>query len=481
MLNSFLGDFVSKALNGNSEMNQFGVDIINKLAHEINQRGKVDYSFFKNIGNFLIILSEKSPKMMYENIHTVFHLIDCNDYNLRNSIIEIVGNLIVNYLCFYDNIEDVNIRTNLIKSKELFTECLFKRVYDKSSFCRAKVLKMLEKVCLSNAISPLNLLRLLNITAGRLKDEKSVVRKKALSLIGQIIIMYTIVFQTKTLMTIDEINTEINNYELLIKEESNKITKIQKELVEISQKPEENKRKSNMENDNQMIKDQQIKKRKQSIEEISESKTKHQMTLDHLVDYKKVITKIEEIVPFIIQLLGSKNLGDVQESITLMLILNNLGVKSSFVGIKKMLTLITRPDENITNKVMEAFSKIYFYNDSPNLLEITYIIQLTVTLNFSEISCLSKLIEKSLKKNKITEKFFNQIWKILLRNPEQNINKKQLNFIDESLENSSIKESTAALQLLNIGAEFLPNILLYKAELLIKHILFKLDKQVTLF
>jgi hypothetical protein len=59
------------------------------------------------------------------------------------------------------------------------------------------------------------------------------------------------------------------------------------------------------------------------------------------------------------------------------------------------------------------------------------------------------------------------------------INKKQLNFIDDSPENSSIKESTAALQLLNIGAEFLPNILLYKAELLIKHILFKLDKQVV--
>ena len=121
---------------------------------------------------------------------------------------------------------------------------------------------------------------------------------------------------------------------------------------------------------------------------------------------------------------------------------------------------------------MDAFAQIYFINISHDL-QAFMIIQLTVSLNFSEITCLRELIQLAIKNSLVTENFFIQIWKIFLRKPEEEIKKKQFKSIEETqiFLKCLINESRAAFQLLNIGGEFDSNILLSKSELLIKHIL----------
>ena len=299
-------------------MSKFGIDIIHQLNEEVQKKESYDNSSLKNIGKFFVVLSEKSPKIIYTNIYILFHLLDCDDYILRNSIIEVIGNIIVNFLCNLDHIDDVETRNNHLKNKEMFIEFLFKRVYDKSSFSRAKVLQTFEKLCNNNTISATNYIKLLNIAAGRLRDEKSIVRKKALCLIGKIILIYSVIFQTDKFLTIDEINEEINKNEKLIEEHNNQLTKIHKELVNFARKAEENQQKNEineMQIDNKqsncLIEIEEGEKRK---DEIMETKSKNEMMVDHLKDYKKVITTIDEIVPLITQLLGSKNIGDIHET-----------------------------------------------------------------------------------------------------------------------------------------------------------------------
>ncbi len=478
---SYLGDFISAALNGDPQMNKFGVDLIHQLNEEVQKKENFDNTAIKNIGKFFITLSEKSPKIMYTNIYILIHLLDCDDYMLRNSIIEVIGNIIVNYLCNLDNIDDVETRNNHLKNKELFIEFLLKRVYDKSSFSRAKVLQTFEKLCDNNTISASNYINLLNIAAGRLKDEKSIVRKKALSLIGKIIMIYSVMFQTKVFLTMEEIDEEIGKIEKSIEQHNQTINQIDKELVSLAKNAEE----SNMEVDsNEIIYLKKVETHEIRKNEIKEEKEKFEMMIDHFNDYKKVITTINEIVPLIMQLLGSKNIGDVQESIELFVILNKLRVKSSFSGIKKMLTLIIKPDDSIKKKVMEAFGEIYFKKELSPELQAYLLIQLTVNLNFSEMTCLRELINLALDKEKkynfISEELISNIWKIFLRNPEEEVKKRKIRSQEEgiSILKSLINESRAAFKLLNTCADFTPNILICKSELLIKHILSKLDKNV---
>ena len=86
-----------------------------------------------------------------------------------------------------DDISDVDTRNNYLKTKEKFIDILFDRIYDKNGFCRSKVLAIFEKLAENNTISVPTYMRLLTETSGRLRDEKSHVRKRAISLIGKII------------------------------------------------------------------------------------------------------------------------------------------------------------------------------------------------------------------------------------------------------------------------------------------------------
>jgi len=55
-----------------------------------------------------------------------------------------MGNVIINFLCKLDDINDAEVRNNYIKAKLNFIDLFLKRVYDINSFCRAKVFKFLK-------------------------------------------------------------------------------------------------------------------------------------------------------------------------------------------------------------------------------------------------------------------------------------------------------------------------------------------------
>ena len=110
-----------------------------------------------------------------------------------------------------------------LKTKEKFIEILFDRIYDKSGFCRSKVLHIFEKLCDNNTISVNNYNRLLKEASGRLKDEKAHVRKRAISLISKIIFIYSKIFNCDKFLNNDEIKQ-------LIEESNNSIEEASKKL-----------------------------------------------------------------------------------------------------------------------------------------------------------------------------------------------------------------------------------------------------------
>ena len=74
-----------------------------------------------------------------------------------------------------------------------------------------KVLQIFEKLCENNCITMSNYYRLIDEASKRLKDDKSQVRKKAISIINRIIIIYSQIFKTNKFLTVEELEKIISD------------------------------------------------------------------------------------------------------------------------------------------------------------------------------------------------------------------------------------------------------------------------------
>ena len=441
-----LSEFIVQCLSGESNLNKMAIDIIQEVSKTVFQDNSMESQGLRNVAKFLIFLSERASKIIYNNITTLLQFFDCGSYIIRNAIVEMMGYVIVNFLCKLDDIEDVEVRNNYNKAKINFIDLLLKRIYDKSPFCRAKVLQTFEKLCEKNTIDINTYLKLLIEATGRLKDEKSIVRKRAISLIGKIVSMYIIIYKCDHFYNRDEIKVMIEIYRQKIAEKEEKIKFL------------ENDDKINPENK------EQNKIEKDSLnEEIS----KNDELIDYFKSFYEVLDNIDQVVPCVTQLLSSRTVSDVQESIDLFLTLHNYRVESSEKGIRKMLVLIMKNENSIKKKVIEAFSEIFFNDDKyTKEIQAAGLIHFCSQLNYSEYTCVEELLKNLLEQKEIHKDVFREIWKILIKNPKNEI--KSIKAVDLADLNQKIKqielESITAMRIINIASNYKPEIITINSD-----------------
>jgi len=154
------------------------------------------------------------------------------------------------------------------------------------------------------------------------------------------------------------------------------------------------------------------------------------------------------------------------------MVLHKLRISSANYGVRKMLVLIIKNDEAIKNKVLEAYQEIYFNKDLTPEIQALYLIDLTVGLNYSEITCLRELLKLLITNKSINLNIFKEIWKIFLRDSEVEIEKCLVTSIEEKQTKYMVLkcESRAALQILNLSAEYDNAILINHSELFTKFV-----------
>lgn len=69
--------------------------------------------------------------------------------------------------------------------------------------------------------------------------------------------------------------------------------------------------------------------------------------------------QIQESVPIISQLLGSKNTSDVLESIEFFVTSYEFGLSVAIIGIRRMLVLIWSKEQGVKDIVVAAYKKLY--------------------------------------------------------------------------------------------------------------------------
>lgn len=163
-----------------------------------------DNSAPRAISSFLVELAKLCPKKMYQSMLYLTEFLEKESYVLRNGVLEVICNIIIELYPSPTIIRDVQIKNMLL-------DYLFEHIHDHNSFTRSKVLQCWSKLAEHEAIPLLKLNQVMERIVGRLDDKSCHVRK------------YAIQFLTQT--------TKINPFAILTKNELSKIRDhFQKEL-----------------------------------------------------------------------------------------------------------------------------------------------------------------------------------------------------------------------------------------------------------
>lgn len=468
---NLVGFVVSSLTMSNASLTSLGHKIIHEVVDRINKEGNVESqgNGLKSVTLFLIKLSEKNAKIIYSNLSSLISFYEVDSYMVRNTLTELITNMILFIISLTAENEDT--MEHHKKTKQNFIVMLFERIYDKSSHCRKTVLQCFAKLVENNCLEYPDYLKLIKEAYLRLQDEKSSVRKIALSLCNSLIGIYPSLFKQPCYLSyseIDKVLSETTNAKLMIEKEINKLK---------NSKPQKsaNKSKNTMdveevnENNNDENMDIDIKTK---IEELEPKKDNLNNIIDLFSEYKEMVNLIDKIVEIAILLLGSKNLSDIIEAINLFVSLKKLNIQSANLGIKKMLLLIVKQDEKIVEVIVESYANIYFC-DKDVKLQALLLVELTSGLSRSELICLKTLLKNLHKNKKISNALFKEIWMLFLRNPDVEV--KKLNLTSDDLINKKkmifYKENRLALILLNIFAEIDISILSNNSELLLKQLM----------
>lgn len=462
---NLVGFVVSSLTMSNASLTSLGHKIIHEVVDRINKEGNVESqgNGLKSVTTFLIKLSEKNAKIIYSNLSSLISFYEVDSYMVRNTLTELITNMILFIITLTAENEDT--MEHHKKTKQNFIVMLFERIYDKSSHCRKTVLTCFAKLVENNCLEYPDYLKLIKEAYLRLQDEKSSVRKIALSLCNSLIGIYPSLFKQPCYLSyseIDKVLTETSNAKMQLEREINKLKNPAKAL---------NQGKNSMDveildDDNRDL------ETKGKIEELESKKENLSNIIDLFSEYKEMVNLIDKIVEIAILLLGSKNLSDIIEAINLFVSLKKLNIQSANLGIKKMLLLIVKQDEKIVEVIVESYANIYFA-DKEVKLQALLLIELTSGLSRSELICLKTLLKNLHKNKKISNSLFKEIWMLFLRNPDVEV--KKLNLTSEDLINKKkmifYKENRLALILLNIFAEIDISILSNNSELLLKQLM----------
>ncbi|KRX04791.1 hypothetical protein PPERSA_06425 [Pseudocohnilembus persalinus] len=75
--------------------------------------------------------------------------------------------------------------------------------------------------------------------------------------------------------------------------------------------------------------------------------------------YSNFIEVVDILVPNLVQMLGSKNTGDVLETIRLLTQLKRFNIESAQKGMRKMLVLVFSQEKTIKEEVLNTYHSLY--------------------------------------------------------------------------------------------------------------------------
>ncbi|KAJ1656402.1 condensin complex non-SMC subunit Cnd1 [Dispira simplex] len=416
----------------------------------------------KSFGQFLVYLSELSPKAIMKQMGLLVRLLDCEQNVVRGSLIEVIGNLIV-YLADLDN---DNLQRRQIAE---YFEILEQRFRDNYFNCRSKVLQVCIKLCEAKAKFPKQRPRLVDLVVSRLQDKTSMVRKNAIkaltaflqshpfSLDGGLLVLDELTAKNQEIESqLKEITEQYDASQLVMQvkaEEPEPVTpskgqrastslRDSDDEVEDDEDDDENsvpvKRENDQNSDAEIMKEDD-----DNVNEGEETQTLSQPTpaaqLDEAMvaqfmqlqlqqryyrDALRFAYQLEDAIPILCQHLASTNKGEVMEAMDFFVVAYHYKIERANEGIRKMLHLVWTKDnasdevKGVKTKLLDCYHKLYLMprpdmsvNDNINQT-VRNLIGLTYQATLTDLTSLEELLSCMMNEGHISEGVVEKLWSV---------------------------------------------------------------------
>ncbi|KAK3602734.1 hypothetical protein CHS0354_017179 [Potamilus streckersoni] len=143
--------------------------------------------------------------------------------------------------------------------------------------------------------------------------------------------------------------------------------------------------------------------------------SKQQVLVQYLQDSLAFATLIQEAIPIISQLLGSKTTSDILEAVEFFVTGYEFGLTASIVGIKKMLLLVSSKEPGIKEAVVAAYRRLYLSPEGGNERSraLTVVKSLSCLIDdatLGELTALEGLIVELVKSGEISSTIIQMLW-----------------------------------------------------------------------
>lgn len=170
-----------------SSYEQNAVSLVGIIIREIGKLNTADISkdssASKGLSGFMVALACTCPELVLSNISILMPHLDVDNYVLRNSIIQVIGKLLVFLQKEAVSVENDHSRSTPVQTQKSLLNLLEGRILDTSSYCRSKLLQVWIDMAENGAIPSDHWNTVSGIAVDRLSDKTLQVRKNALQLL----------------------------------------------------------------------------------------------------------------------------------------------------------------------------------------------------------------------------------------------------------------------------------------------------------
>lgn len=389
----------------------------------------------KAVSEFLIKLSELSPRLILKQMSSTAQLLDNSNMSLRCSVVETCGNIVVDILkAESEDLESQDEHSNQRSQLDGLLKLLEDRFLDQNPFVRTKAIQAMVKVCLLPVRIPKRRQLVMLLAVRSLDDRSVLVRRNAIKLMYKLLLTHPFSAAHGTQLDykswkkrLDDAEAELEKY---IPKEVQKAReslggddKSEDDMdVDEGGQPESQKESQGsshdgegsqaqkddvdlLDSDSDIDHDELNELMMEQERQLPDTTVlvKAKLTLQYYEDAMEFIGAVQQGVEVTSTLLFSKNRNEVLESMDFLVLADAYGVENAADGIRRMLHLVwmkgsSDEGKSISSHLIDCYKDLFLTapnNASASQTAVLFaknLIGLTVAASVADLASLEKLL-----------------------------------------------------------------------------------------
>lgn len=402
----------------------------------------------KAISEFLIKLSELSPRLILKQISYISQLLDNSNQTLRCSVVETCGNIVVDIIKRESDLNSSSDEFNGFHQIEGLLDLLQERFLDQNPYVRTKAFQALTKICSLQVRLSARRQVLMGLCVRSLDDKSTLVRRNSIKLMSKLVLTHQFTTSNGSQLSytywkkqLDEAEAELTKYLPLSPQKKNKHddededeyegNKMDIDEVDDGNSNNINDANGNDDDENNVSDDSSV-----DHDEINASIIEQERNLPEtniLYRAKLQATFFRDAIDFIemiqagtdivMKLLFSKNRNEALESMDFLVLADAYGIENAAKGIRQMLHLVwmkgtSDEGKSVPSHLIDCYKDLFLVAPSnlSGVEQAVYIaknlIGLTVSASVTDLASLEKLLGLMYLENLISQEVIKVLWQI---------------------------------------------------------------------